>query len=121
VPGFLSCGSYECLYSLPVIRRYEAVCARIAVTARLGPSAPRSGPSPKLGRLAVGNKKTKAGQGTPRNDCVTEVDGPMQGFRLPARMRGHGAGRVSRNRFNVTPMIERERQFNAMYERNATG
>jgi len=68
VPGFLSCGSYECLYSLPVVRRYEAACARIAVAARLGPSAPRPlGPAQvQLGRLAVGNKKTKAGQGRHR-------------------------------------------------------
>jgi len=82
------------VYRLSVVTRRPALGSRLPLG--WAPRPPRSGPSLKLGRLAVGNKKTKAGQGTPRNDCVTEVDGPMQGFRLPARMRGHGAGRGSR-------------------------
>lgn len=73
------------LYNLPVVRRYEVAYARIATTIRLALGH-------RLGNyltgLAVGDKKQKKREGrsgTPRSNCVREIDAPPALFRLSRR------------------------------------
>lgn len=65
------------LYNLPVVRRYEVAYARIATTIRLA-LGHRLGNY--LAGLAVGDKKQKKREGrsgTPRSNCVREIDAPL--------------------------------------------